>query len=39
MQSIKQWEDKMQEKRKKTPWREFLKELSSWLNLSFYKNN
>jgi hypothetical protein len=38
MQSIKVWEDKMKEKRKNTPWREFLKEIASWRPLTFYKN-
>jgi len=30
---------KIQEKRKQTPRREFLKEIASWFQLSFYKNN
>ncbi len=38
MQSLKVWEDKMKEKRKNTPWREFLKEIASWRPLTFYKN-
>jgi len=38
MQSLKIWEDKIKEKRKQTPWREFLKEISSWMPLNLYKN-
>jgi len=38
MADIKKWELKMQEKRKNTPWREFVKEIASWYSISFYKN-
>jgi hypothetical protein len=39
MQDIKQWELKMQEKRKDTPWRDFVKEICSWMPVVLYKNN
>jgi len=39
MQSIKHWEEKIKEKRKQTPWREFLKEIASWFPVNLYKNN
>ncbi|NUJ98003.1 hypothetical protein HGA92_04430 [Candidatus Gracilibacteria bacterium] len=38
MQSLKIWEDKIKEKRKSTPWREFLQEIVSWMPLNLYKN-
>lgn len=31
-------QSKIQEKRKKTPWREFVMEIASWYQVSFYKN-
>jgi hypothetical protein len=37
MQDIKQREQKMQEKRKQTPWRDFVMEICSRRALSFYK--
>lgn len=36
---ISYYEKLIQEKRKKTPFREFLREIASWETLSFYKNN
>jgi hypothetical protein len=39
MQDIKRREQKMQEKRRGTPWRDFLKEICSWYSIVFYKNN
>jgi len=39
MADIKKWELKMQEKRKNTPWREFLMEICSWTPLVFYRND
>jgi hypothetical protein len=38
MQTLKYWEDKIKEKRKDTPWREFLQEIASWMPLNLYKN-
>ena len=32
-------QQKIQEKRKQTPWREFVKEMAGWDNLVFHKNN
>jgi hypothetical protein len=39
MVDIKQREEKIKERRKHTPWRDFVKEICSWRNLMFYKNN
>ena len=39
MQDIKQWQEKIQNKRKQTPWRNYLMEITSWLSFTFYKNN
>ena len=39
MSDISYYEKLIQEKRKKTPFREFVKEIASWETLSFYKNN
>ena len=39
MQDIKQREIKMQETRKKTPWRDFVKQICSRRPLMFYKHN
>ncbi|MEI8091605.1 MAG: hypothetical protein WCG98_05250 [bacterium] len=38
MQDIRQREEKIQAKRMQTPWRDFLKEIASWFNVSFNKN-
>lgn len=38
MPDIKQRELKMQEKRKQTSFRDFIKEIASWFNANFYKN-
>ncbi|MEI6774399.1 MAG: hypothetical protein WCL18_06530 [bacterium] len=38
MQDIKQREEKMQEKRKQTPWREFVKDICSRQSFMFYKD-
>lgn len=38
MPDLKYWQTKIQERRKQTPWRDFLKEIASWFNVSFYKN-
>jgi hypothetical protein len=37
MQDLKIWEEKIKEKRKNTEFRDFVKEIASWLPLSFYK--
>ncbi len=37
--SIAHYENLIQEKRKKTPFRNFVKEIGSWIVLSVYKNN
>ncbi len=39
MTNLQFWEDKMKEKRKKTPWIDFVKEICSWRALTFYKAN
>lgn len=36
---IHYYEKLIQEKRKKTPWRDFVKEIASWNTLSLYKQN
>ena len=39
MNNLKYRQKKIQEKRKKTPWRDFVKEIASWVSLSFYKQD
>ena len=39
MQDLKQREDKIKERRKHTPWREFVRDICSWQRVTFYKNN
>jgi hypothetical protein len=39
MQDIKHWEEKIKERRKQTPWRDFLKEIVSRVPLNIYKFN
>jgi hypothetical protein len=39
MTNIKHWQDKIKEKRKKTNFRDFLKEIVSWSPIVFYRNN
>ncbi|MDD5770493.1 MAG: hypothetical protein PHE25_05985 [Candidatus Gracilibacteria bacterium] len=39
MQDIKIWEEKIKEKRKKTEFRDFVKEVASWKTIGLYKNN
>lgn len=39
MSDLKVWEEKIKEKRKKTPWREYLIWVCSWLPFSYYKNS
>lgn len=36
---IHYYEKLIQEKRKKTPWREFVREMASWTTLNFYKRD
>ena len=38
MPDLNHRKQKIQEKRKKTPWREFLKDVASWRPMTFYKN-
>jgi len=38
MQDLKYYQDKIKEKRMKTPFRDFLKEISSWCSFVFNKN-
>jgi len=38
MSNIRIREEKMKEKRKQTPWRDFLKEIASRINFTVYKN-
>ena len=37
--NLKKWQQKIQDKRKQTPWRDFVKEIASWYSLSFYRWN
>jgi hypothetical protein len=39
MSKLVQRQSLIQEKRKNTPWREFVMEICSWFPLMFYKNN
>jgi len=36
--SIQEYQEKIKEKRKNTPFREFIKEIASWDSFNFYKN-
>jgi hypothetical protein len=38
MKDLKTWEEKIKEKRKKTDFRDFVKEICSWSILNLYKN-
>ena len=38
MSNLQHRQSKIQVKRKKTPWREFVMEIASWVPLNFYKN-
>ncbi len=38
MTNLKFWEDKIKEKRKKTNFKDFVKEIASWSPLNYYKN-
>jgi len=35
---IKKREQKIQEKRKNTPWRDYIKEIASWFTINVHKN-
>ena len=39
MSNLQHRQSKIQEKRKKTPWREFVMEIASWQNVNVYKMN
>jgi hypothetical protein len=39
MQTLQYWQEKIQAKRKQTPFRDFLLEITSWNALNLYKNN
>jgi hypothetical protein len=39
MSSLSHYEKLIQEKRKKTPFREFVREIASWNALNIYKRN
>jgi hypothetical protein len=39
MQSIKQWEEKIKEKRKNTEFRNFVKEIVSWYPFILHKRD
>jgi len=36
---IPYYEKLIQEKRKKTPWRDFVREIGSWSSFQYYKNS
>ena len=38
MRDLKVWEDKIKDKRKKTDFRDFIKEIASWCPMNYYKN-
>jgi hypothetical protein len=38
MQTLQYRQEKIQAKRKQTPWREFLMEIASWRPLNLYRN-
>ncbi len=37
--TLNNWKSRIQEKRKQTPWREFVKQIASWQPIVFYKYN
>jgi hypothetical protein len=39
MQSIKQWEEKMQERIKSVSWKQFIETRASWYSLVFNKRD
>lgn len=39
MSNLQYWEEKIKNKRKQTEFRDFIKEVASWFNVMFYKNN
>ena len=36
--NLQQRQEKIQAKRKKTPWRDFVRDICSWYNVNLYKN-
>jgi hypothetical protein len=38
MNSLQHWQEKIQERRKVTPFREFVRDVASWFPIMFYKN-
>ena len=39
MSNLQSRQEKIQAKRKKTPWRDFVRDICSWRNLTFYKSD
>jgi hypothetical protein len=39
MSNLQQWQQKIQAKRKQTPWRQFMMEIVSWKPVMFYRNS
>ena len=39
MKDLKHWKQKIQEKRKQTEFKTFMKEVGSWMPLTFYKHD
>ncbi len=39
MQTLEHWQKKIQDKRKQTPFREFLREIASWNTVNLYRNH
>ena len=39
MSNLQYRQEKIQQKRKQTPWRDFVREICSWYPFMFYKNN
>jgi hypothetical protein len=39
MSNLEKWENIIKEKRKKTNFRDFVKEIASWSTLNLYRNN
>ncbi len=39
MPTLQHRQEKIQAKRKKTPWREFVMEIASWVGFIYYRNS
>jgi len=39
MPELKHRKEKLQEKRKKTPWRQFVRDVAAWMPMVFYKRD